>query len=159
MSLFPAQSVPSTFVRWWKFNLVGAIGIAVQFAVLFVLKSAFGMNYLLATAIAVEAAVIHNFLWHEQFTWVDRIKIDRVGIDRGNFARLKPAPVSSWRGSVRRLVRFHIANGAISLLGNLVLMRMLAGYGRVNYLVANGVAIALCSVANFLVSNEWVFEG
>jgi len=27
-----------------------------------------------------------------------------------------------------------------------------------NYLVANGVAIALCSLANFLVSEEWVFE-
>jgi putative flippase GtrA len=27
-----------------------------------------------------------------------------------------------------------------------------------NYLLANAVAIALCSVANFLVSDAWVFE-
>ena len=27
-----------------------------------------------------------------------------------------------------------------------------------NYLVANGIAIALCSVVNFLVSDEYVFD-
>jgi putative flippase GtrA len=32
------------------------------------------------------------------------------------------------------------------------------GYGGMNYLLANAVAIALCSLANFLVSEEWVFE-
>jgi hypothetical protein len=26
-----------------------------------------------------------------------------------------------------------------------------------NYLAANGIAIVLCSLANFLVSDEWVF--
>jgi len=28
----------------------------------------------------------------------------------------------------------------------------------VNYLLANGIAIALCALADFLVSEEWVFE-
>ena len=62
------------FVRWCKFNFVGGIGIGVQFAALFLLKGVLHFNYLAATAIAVEAAVVHNFVWHEQFTWVDRIK-------------------------------------------------------------------------------------
>lgn len=82
---------PSMFVRWWKFNFVGAIGICVQFAALFLLKSALGFNYLFATAFAVEAAVVHNFVWHEQFTWVDRIKPDRI----------RPqGPQPSWRRSL-----------------------------------------------------------
>jgi putative flippase GtrA len=34
---------------------------------------------------------------------------------------------------------------------------VLLGLVHVNYLLANGVAIALCSLANFLVSEEWVF--
>jgi putative flippase GtrA len=34
-------------------------------------------------------------------------------------------------------------------------MKVMVGMGHVNYLLAN--AIALCSVANFLVSEEWVF--
>jgi putative flippase GtrA len=132
-----------TFVRWCKFNLVGAMGIGVQFATLFVLKSLLHFDYLLATAIAVEAAVVHNFVWHEQFTWADRTKADRA----------QP----SWRRSWPRLVRFNLANGAVSILGNLALMKVMVGLGHMNYLLGNAIAITLCSAANFLVSEEWVF--
>lgn len=135
---------PSTLLRCCKFNLVGGMGIVVQFAALFLLKSVLRFDYLLATAIAVEAAVVHNFVWHEQFTWADRIKRDS----------LQPA----WRESLLRLLRFNLANGAVSLLGNLALMKVMVGQGHMNYLVANAIAIVLCSLANFLVSNEWVFE-
>jgi putative flippase GtrA len=129
----------SVLVRWCKFNFVGGIGIGVQFAALFFLRSILNFNYLLATAIAVEAAVIHNFVWHEQFTWSDRVE-------------------SSWRRSVPRLVRFNLTTGAVSILGNLALMKILVGEGHMNYLPANAIAIAACSIANFLVSEEWVFE-
>jgi putative flippase GtrA len=129
---------------------VGGIGIAVQFAALFVMKSVLHFNYLLATALAVEAAVVHNFVWHEQFTWVDRIKPGRI----------KPGPIRpSWCRSLRRLLRFNLTNGAVSILGNLALMKLMVGQGHMNYLVANAIAITLCSLANFLVSDEWVFEG
>jgi len=126
-------------LRWLKFNAVGALGIAVQLAVLFGLKSGFHLGYLLATALAVEGAVIHNFLWHERYTWADRVK-------------------PSWRRSLPRLLRFNLTNGGVSILGNLVLMNGMVSLLHVNYLVANGVAIALCSLVNFLVSEEWVFE-
>ena len=128
----------STFVRWWKFNLVGAVGIGVQFAALFLLKSVLKFDYLLSTAIAVEAAVVHNFVWHEQFTWRDRVQ-------------------PSWRGSLPRFLRFNLTVGAVSLLGNLGLMRVMVGAGRMNYLLASAIAVALCALANFLVSDQWVF--
>jgi putative flippase GtrA len=136
---------PSTLLRLCKFNFVGGIGIGVQFAALFLVKSVMHFNYLAATAIAVEAAVVHNFVWHEQFTWVDRIKSG----DRFE-ARL--------RRSLPRLVRFNLTNGGVSILGNLALMKVMVGQGHMNYLLANGIAITLCSVANFLVSETWVFE-
>jgi putative flippase GtrA len=136
--------VPSTFVRWMKFNLVGGIGIVVQFAALFLLKSVLHFDYLVATAIAVEAAVVHNFVWHEQFTWADR-----TGTAPGR-AR------TSWSWSLR-LLRFNLANGGVSILGNLALMRVMVGEGHMNYLLANAIAIAPCSVANFVVSDAWVF--
>lgn len=131
---------PSKFVRWWKFNLVGGIGIAVQFAALFLLKSVFHLHYLVATAFAVEAAVMHNFVWHDQFTWSDRT-----------------SSIREWSASFRRLLRFHVANGAVSIVGNVALMKVMVGLGEMNYLMANAIAIALCSVTNFLVSEEWVF--
>jgi putative flippase GtrA len=129
-----------TWLRWLKFNLVGGIGIGVQFVTLFLLKSIVHFHYLGATALAVEAAVVHNFVWHEQFTWADRVQV-------------------SWRESLPRLLRFNLCNGAVSIVGNLALMRIMVGFGHMNYLVANGIAIALCSVVNFIVSDGYVFEG
>jgi putative flippase GtrA len=126
-------------VRWCKFNMVGGIGIGVQFAALFLLKTVLHFEYLFATAIAVEAAVVHNFVWHEQFTWADRVD-------------------SSPRPSLGRFARFNLTTGLVSILGNLALMKVMVGLGNMNYLIANAVAIALCSVANFLVSDTWVFE-
>jgi len=129
-----------TALRWLKFNLVGGLGIAVQLVVLLALKSGFHLSYLLATALAVEAAVVHNFLWHERYTWADRVQ-------------------PSWRKSLPRLLRFNLTTGGVSIAGNLALMKALIGLGHMNYLVANGVSIALCSLLNFLVSEQWVFEG
>jgi putative flippase GtrA len=135
---------PSTLIRWCKFNVVGGIGIVVQFGALFLLKNILHFNYLAATAIAVEAAVVHNFIWHERFTWVERTKRHRVH--------------ASWSRSLSRLVRFNLANGGVSIIGNLAMMRVMVGQARMNYLVANTIAIAVCSVVNFLMSETWVFE-
>lgn len=110
-----------------------------QFGALFLLKSVLNFDYMFATAFAVEAAVAHNFVWHEQFTWADRVQ-------------------PSSRRSLARFGRFNLTTGAVSIAGNLALMRVMVGEGRVNYLLANAIAIALCSIANYLVSDGWVFE-
>lgn len=129
----------SVAIRWLKFNFVGAIGIAVQMLLLFLLKSYTQLSYLAATAIAVEATVLHNFIWHERYTWADRVR-------------------PSWSGSLARLTRFNLTTGGVSIVGNLALMKVMVGAGQMNYLIANGIAIAFCSIANFLVSEQWVFE-
>jgi putative flippase GtrA len=134
-------------MRWLKFNFVGGIGIAVQFAVLFLLKGVLHFQYLVSTVVAVEAAVVHNFVWHEQFTWADRVR-SRKKLD------CMSTPL---RYSLLRFLRFQLANGAVSLIGNLALMKVMVGLGHMNYLVANAIAIVLCSVVNFLISDEWVF--
>src|SRR5207253_9196861 len=107
------------------------------------LKSVLHFNYLFATAIAVEAAVVHNFVWHERFTWGDRTNLNRI---------------RWWRCSLPRFLRFNLTNGAISILGNLALMKAMVGQAQMNYLFANAIAITLCSLANFLVSETWVFD-
>lgn len=158
---------PSTLVRWCKFNLVGGIGIIVQFAALFFLRSVMHFHYLFATAIAVEAAVVHNFVWHERFTWADRVTAApqlTSGAAAHNpakrlFAALKRCATQRLCGSsLRRLLRFNLTTGAVSILGNVALMRVMVGQGHLNYLLANAAAIILCSLANFLVSETWVFQ-
>ena len=125
--------------RWVKFNLVGGIGIAVQLCALWVFTRAFHGNYLVATALAVETTVLHNFLWHQRFTWADRMQ-------------------GHWRDSALRLLQFNLTNGMVSILGNLVLMRALVGGLHLPILLANGMSIASCSLANFLLSEIYVFR-
>jgi putative flippase GtrA len=156
-----AQASPYTSVlaRWGKFNLVGVIGVGVQFGVLFFLKSALHLHYLVATAIAVETAVVHNFIWHERFTWADRVgaqSINKQGGLRRTARRVGSVELSTGLG--RRRLRFHLANGAVSILGNLAIMKALVDLEHVNYLLANLIAIAICSLANFVLSDQWVFE-
>lgn len=119
--------------RWCKFSLVGALGIVVQLGALALLVAA-GVHYLLATALAVEMAVLHNFAWHQNFTWGDRAG-----------------------GIIGRLARFHLANGAISLLGNMALMRLLVGQCGLPPVPANLLTIAACFAANFLAADRVVF--
>jgi putative flippase GtrA len=125
-----------TGIRWLKFNAVGAVGIVVQLLVLTVLNAGFHMHYLIATALAVEITVLHNYMWHERFTWVDR-RCER------HFARA---------------LKFNVSNGLISVAGNVALMRVLAGSMHMNYMLANAIAIAACSIANFVLSDRFVFR-
>ena len=60
--------------------------------------------------------------------------------------------------SLKRFIKFNATNGAVSIVGNLLIMRALAGGLGVNYVVANLVAVGVCSLANFLLSDRVVFE-
>ena len=93
--------------RYLKFSLAGAAGFAVQLGILAAL-TACGVHYLVGTTIAVEAAILQNFIWHQNFTWADRREV--------------PFTVA-----LSRLARFNLTTGSISLVGNLILMRVLAG--------------------------------
>ena len=126
-------------VRWLKFNLVGLIGIFVQMGMFALLFSALHVNYIVATALAVETAVLHNFVWHELYTW-------------------RHLPRGGARDIAWRLARFHAGNGAISILGNIALMRLFVGSLHWNHYLASGMAIAICSLANFAASEWFVFR-
>jgi putative flippase GtrA len=125
--------------RWMAFNLVGVLGVLIQLATLAALTGWLGLHYLVGTGLAVEAAVLHNFIWHERWTWSDRVGDDKTGM---------------WK----RLVRFHLANGALSVGGNLILMRLFVGAWSMNYAVANLVTISICSILNFLAGDRFVFR-
>ena len=139
--------------RWLKFNAVGAMGIVVQFACFGLLFSLLHVNYMAATALAVEAAVLHNFVWHERFTWKERAT---YGKQRA--PQVKEQPGGLRRDTAMRLLRFHAGNGLVSILGNLALMRVLAGGMHLNHYLATGISIATCSLLNFAVSEWFVYR-
>jgi putative flippase GtrA len=126
----------STLLRWGKFNVVGAMGMALQLGSLAVLNGVWPGRYLLSTTAALELTLLHNFMWHLHYTWRDR----RDG------AAL-PA----------QLVRFHLSNGKVSMVGNLALMPVLVRSAHLPVVVANAIAILCCSLVNFAFGNCWAF--
>ncbi len=120
--------------RYAKFSMVGLLGAGVQLAMLAALLT-LEIHYLLATALAVETALLHNYTWQINWTWKDR-------------------PVETRQGS---FLRFHLANGLVSITLNLIWMRLFTGWLGFPPVESNTAAIALCSITNFLMGDRWVF--
>jgi putative flippase GtrA len=118
-----------------RFNAIGVAGFALQLAVVAMLTGACGVPPLIATVIAVETAILHNFFWHERWTWADR-------------------PVAG-RDRLTRLVRFHLTNGLVSIAGNLAIVFLLSPVG---LLAANAIAVLVCSLVNFAAGDRLVFS-
>jgi len=118
------------------FISVGIAGFLVQTLTLAVLTLGAHWPVGIATAIGVEAAVLTNFCWHEHWTWRDRVE--------GN---------TRWR----RLARFHVTNGATSLVGNTALTVLFASSCRLNPIAGTAIAVGLLSLINFFAADRWVF--
>ena len=126
------------FFRWIKFSAVGWLGVSVQLTMLTLLAGRLEMHYLLATALAVQCAILNNFFWHERWTWGDR--------------GLLGAP-----GRWQRFLRFNATSGTLSILGNVVFMSIYVGQLGLHYLVGNIASIASCTILNFVISDRLVF--
>jgi putative flippase GtrA len=123
-------------MRIRAFVAVGAIGFLIQLAALAALLAA-GCPYLPATAAAVEAAILHNFLWHERWTWADR--------------------TAGRPGAAARLMRFNLTAGSTSIAGNITFMAFYVGVVGIDPLAANVLAVASTTLANFLIADRCVF--
>jgi putative flippase GtrA len=125
---------PSRFVR---FNIVGAGGIAVQLAAMWALTKAMHVPYFVATPVSVGAALLHNFAGHWMWTWRDRLQ------SRSDVAR-------SFAG-------FLLANGAVSIVGNLVITGAIVESTPLSPVAANAIAIVMCGLVNFWLGDQVVF--
>ncbi len=126
----------NALVRWSRFNLVGAVGMAVQLGALALVNRWTAGHYLVASAAALELTLLHNFVWHLNYTWRDRRDCSALPV---------------------QLLRFHLSNGLVSMLGNLALMRILVEQLRMPVVAANLIAILCCSVVNFCLGDHWAF--
>ena len=126
-------------VHWIKFNIVGVVGFALQSGALFVLtQTTLHVTYLVATALAVELAVLHNFVWHQRWTWKDR-------------------PAANMLESVCRLAKFNVTNGLVSLVGNVAFMAILVGRLGLPIAGANLISVGVCSICNFVLADRIAF--
>ncbi len=122
-----------TAQRVARFVAIGAAGFAVQIAV-GVTALAAGLTPVLATLLAIEAAIVSNHAWYRRWAWHDR------------------AATLPWR---RTLLRVHAGAGGTSLVVGAGAVALLDD--RVPPLLAQLIAVALCAVVNYRLADRWVF--
>jgi putative flippase GtrA len=118
------------------FNLIGSGGFVLQVATIALLTRAGGWHYGVATIVAVELAILHNFVWHCRYTWADR-----------------PATP---RDRLRQLPRYQLAK-TLSLFANVAITAWLVTTTGLAVELASLAAVLSLSVVNFLVSDRLVF--
>jgi putative flippase GtrA len=123
--------------RFGRFASVGVLGFAVQLALLQAL-AATGLGYVVATALAVELTILHNFVWHESYTWGDDGSVGD-------------------RRRALRLVRFNASTAFVSVGGNVVLTWLFIESLHLPLIVANALAVCALAALNYVVADRWVF--
>jgi len=123
--------------RFWKFGLVGASGLGVYLLLLWLLAIQAGLPQTLGWAVAVEAAVIWNFLLNRSVTWSDR-----------RASRRWPF--------VLEALRYH-ATSAVSVSANALVFFLLT-LADVHLLAAGFASIWAGVAANYFGADRFVFR-
>ena len=119
-----------------KFCVVGASGVAVNYAILWLLHDRYGFNLLIASPSAVEVSIFNNFFLNDFWTFRDR------GLEMHLLSRL---------------FRFNV----ISLGGMALTTGILYGlthYAGMYYMVANLFGIAAGTAWNFSLNVLWTWR-
>lgn len=119
--------------RFVRFCAGGVVGFGVQLGTLAGLLHA-GVHYLPATLVAIEAAIVSNFLWHRRYTFPSR-------------------GAAGWT-----LLRYNLVAATTSLASGLFLTALLVERLGVSPMLANLGAIMLGSGINFAAASTWVFK-
>jgi putative flippase GtrA len=114
-----------------RFAVVGGVGTVVNTAALYVLHRLLGVPLVAASALAVELAVVHNYIANNRWTF---------GVQ---------AP------SVRRFGKFNVSMLAGLAVNVLVLWALV--HGGVHLVVANLLAIGAAFAVNYASSTLWVW--
>ena len=126
-------------MRLVRFSMAGLAGFVVQVAALAFLVSVTSMHYLIATMLAVEAAILINFVWHDRWTWRDRPPV---------------TDAERWR----RLARFNAMTGLTSIAGSVMVTAGLVEMLSLSPIVANIISVIALGAVNFAGANTLVFR-
>jgi dolichol-phosphate mannosyltransferase len=143
---------PDLARRYVKFCLVGASGMAVDMVCLYLLSSPsrLGWNLALSKALAAEAALLHNFVWNEVWTFRG---LGASPAGRGANEQ-EAGHRGRWRRRLARLIKFNLV--CLAGIGWSVLLLYLQVHGLGwNVYLSNFIAIVLVSFWNFGLNLKW----
>src|SRR5260221_1397622 len=127
------QKTSSLPVRFVKFCVVGASGVIVDMAVIYLLADlrTMGLDITLSKVISAEAAIVNNFFWNNVWTFRD-----------------PGTAASALSKTTTRFLKFN-AICALGLCLSVVVLHAAYHFFFRNIYLANLVAIALTTVGNF----------
>lgn len=115
-----------------KFLVVGGLGTIVNTGALVILYHQLHLALVVASAVATELAIGHNFLWNNYWTF------GRSGLSLNRFAKFNVAS---------------LGGQCITIVTLWTLVRFVG----VNYIAANMIGIVLALVWNFTISVRWTW--
>ena len=125
-------------MRFLKFALVGLSGVLVNEGLLWLLTENFGLYYLLSAAIAVETAIITNFILNDICTFRDRRT-------PGN------------RSLLGRGLKFNLVSlGGLGI--NIAILWTVTEVVGISYLISNLIGIAGATLWNFTINTLWTWR-
>ena len=136
----PPQSAFQRYRRLLQFAVVGASGVVVNMAAVWVAQQALAVpdpatKDAMSSALGIVLSVFTNFLLNDRWTWGDRTK-------------------GAW---LSRLLRYYLVSAAAAALqfGVAMALRFLLD---INIYLAQFVGIGLGTVVNYVANNVWTFR-
>jgi putative flippase GtrA len=124
--------------RLARFSVAGSIGFVVQVATLWLLISFTGIHYLVASAMAVELAIVVNFVWHQRWTFKDRAY--------GAYS------------AIGRLLKYNGLTAITSIFGSVLVTGLLVETFTIPVLFANMISVVVLGGLNFIGADKLVFR-
>lgn len=130
----------NTLLKFLKFGIVGASGVVVNQGVLMLLRVLFPeLPVEVRSPIAIELAIISNFILNFHWTWGDT-KAEERKVVTGQF------------------MTFNLSSGLTALFCNYLPLLFMVNVLAWNEDLSNLIGIAFASGLNFLISHFWTFK-
>ena len=120
-----------------KYSLVGVSGVFVNLGLYFLLTRYYEISELVAPLIAIESALISNFILNNFWTFGKRITQSRIRV---------------------KFVKFHLVSGFSALINYSAFLTLFLVFGLYDIL-ANLIGIGLAAIVNYLINSNWTWKG
>jgi putative flippase GtrA len=117
--------------------VTGFFGFVCQVGALWLLHAVSGLHYVVATILAVELAIVVNYVVHDKWTWRDRPNVT---------------------GAIGRLLRFNALTAVTSIAGGVLVTAFFVEALTLNPVIANIFSVAALGLLNFVGADKLVFR-
>ncbi len=113
--------------------------MAVNSGCLYLFKGVLGLPLIPASLMAIEIALVHNFIWHRQWTWRDRSRENRSPF-------------------LKQLAVYNLATGVVDLVANVTVLWLLTTFLGIYYMIANIAGMVMGPLVKFWLNDKVIFK-